>query len=88
MTKVIVLNEIQEVKQESKEIDFVFELNSNKEFGEIDDDTPSHWDKVMLLEKNYRNDGLDLIWAYPFGRKGGCLYLGNWNDGVVRHDKM
>jgi len=45
--------------------------------------TPDEWNTIELICRSYCN-GLDLMFAYhTHARNIGCLYLGQWNDGVV-----
>jgi hypothetical protein len=74
MTKISVLNEV----QEDSSIKLIKELIGGV-FDDVDDDKVSDWENVTLLKKNYYDGGYDLIWAYDSGRDSGCLYLGYWN---------
>lgn len=40
------------------------------------------YSNLMLLEEDYYDTKMDLIWAYD-SPNDGTLYLGHWNDGVA-----
>lgn len=79
MTKVTILGG--EQKKELKKIEFKKALERCSNFKKSISE-PEEWDNIILLEKNYTEDNLDLMYAYD-NKKDGCLYLGHFNDGVV-----
>lgn len=88
MTKVSVFGQPTEQK-ELKPIEFVKCLYSDNDFSE--DFNESEWDNVTLITRNHNGAGMDLILCYPndnINKDGsvnkGVLYLGHWNDGVVK----
>lgn len=78
MTKVSVFGEPEEKEKKLKPIRLVKLLDIKYKF--VDDNESEGFDEIMLLEKKYGD--YDLIWCFTKG-KGGILYLGHWNDGVV-----
>jgi hypothetical protein len=82
MTKTSIFGQSEVKQEEKKPIEFVKVLGANNEFRDSKI-TPESWCNVMLLQKNYNADLLDLIWAYDKDPNLGCLYLGHWNDGIV-----
>ncbi len=85
MKKRIVLRDLLNGKQEKdhkhKPIEFVKVLEGS---GRIEraTDNPNAWETLVLLEKSYTVNNLDLIWATDNGNDG-ALFLGHWNDGVT-----
>lgn len=48
---------------------------------------PADWKSVELISENYdqsQSGKLDLMFAYDDDRSMGCLYLGRFNDGIVK----
>lgn len=85
VTKVI---DYEKQQQRNKKIEFVKELNTNYSFSPACLITPSEWDNIELICKNYDrgdNDSLDLMFAYDNDgeRNDGILYLGHFNGGIV-----
>lgn len=46
-------------------------------------DNPGVYEHIELICLNYAQDS-DLMFAYHGDRSGGTLYIGKWNDGVVK----
>lgn len=80
MTKVIVLGK-NNPNEEVKKIEFTKALNTDFDFMDAMD-FPNNWNYVELICKNYEV-GIDLMFAYDDDRNKGCLYIGQFNDGVV-----
>lgn len=82
MTKVTILG--QEPKEEKKPIEFKLWINDHGGYRDDITKQANTWDEVMLICKNYRGGGLDLMLtksnSFEFKE---CLYLGHFNDGVV-----
>ena len=83
MTKTIVLGE-SELKN-LKPIEFKAHMNHNFEVKRGDNYDPSRSKYLELICKSY-NGNSDLMFAYndPNKRSEGLLYVGYWNDGVVK----
>lgn len=48
--------------------------------------SPSSYKHIILLQKDYRESGKDLMYAYDddFNHKfNGAIYLGHFNDGII-----
>lgn len=91
MTKTIILGERPPKKTELKPIKFRRTLMDDGGFECVTGcDKPADYKFVELVSCGYGidNDGdsFDLIFAYqdPKERDSGVLYLGKWNDGVVK----
>ena len=85
MTKVIVIGEKPQ-KVEKKPIEFLYCWGSSNRVMKVDDNTTaSDYKFVELICLNYF-DEYDLMFAYydPENRGAGVLYLGKFNDGVVK----
>lgn len=84
MTKVSIFGQ-ETNKQEKKPIEFVQQINID---GKVDDskNLPTVWNNVMLLiDKSVHNEDYDTMYAWDDGKpNGGIIYLGYWNDGVIR----
>ena len=80
-TKVIILGE-QPREKKLNPIEFDVLLT---EEGEVEAPTvsPSDWDNIELICRNYQNSDYDLMFAYDGTRSKGTAYLGSFNDGVV-----
>lgn len=74
-------------KNESrKKIEFLYYLHEYKgamEVCNVQSDTPSIWDNVMLLSRASGRREYDIIFAWNKNLNEGTLYLGHWNDGIV-----
>jgi len=83
MTKTSIFGQSEVKQEEKKPIKFVKYIS--KSFCEFQDARikPIEWGRVMLLNPNYTDD-LDLMWAYDGDPNYGVLYLGHWNDGIVK----
>lgn len=81
-TKVIILGEQSEQKQELKKIEFVKVLISG---GFVKaEGTARRFESIELICRNYGGEGsYDIMFAYDGNRSNGLLYLGHFNDGVV-----
>lgn len=90
MTKIIVLGEQPPKKIELKPIKFCRTLMKDGSFERTFCDEPKNYKFVELVSREYgtNNDSesFDLIFAYdnPKERASGVLYIGQWNDGVVK----
>jgi hypothetical protein len=80
MTKVSVWDK--KKKGNEKPIEFV-ELVKQGSSPTTDCPCPSNWDKIMLLCKNYKDSGFDLMFAYDNDGKNECLFFGHFNSGKV-----
>lgn len=93
MTKVIILGEQAEQKEELKKIEFVSFLHihtihqlgirSAPKIYPCNTIDPGRYKTIELIRKNYGGSGMDLMLAYMIDRNDGTLYLGHFNDGVV-----
>jgi hypothetical protein len=81
MTKVIILGE-QPEKKELKPIEFVKYLDDDL-ISYIPSTSPSDFENIELICKNYRGENIDLFFVYNDDRRKGLLYLGHFNDGIV-----
>jgi hypothetical protein len=81
MTKVIILGEQPEEKG-LKPIEFKKYLD-NDLTSYIPSTSPSDFENIELICKNYRGENIDLLFVYNDDRRKGLLYLGHFNDGVV-----
>jgi hypothetical protein len=84
MTKTIVLGASYQTIQ--KPIEFLMHMNHNFEFkNDVNGYDPSQAKYIELICKRY-NGNLDLMFTYsdPSKRGEGLLYIGYWNDGVVK----
>ena len=82
MTKVSIFGQDEAPKPRRKPIEFVQVLALS---GGTHDTTttPVEWDNVRLMIKHCSNT-FDVIHAWNDGmERGGCVYLGYWNDGFV-----
>lgn len=88
MTKVTILGEAQGAELEKKKIEFVKVLKASGEFETPNKiDAPDNWEHLTLLEKNYTNSNLDLMFCRSSiddkDPSNTGPYLGHFNDGVV-----
>lgn len=66
-----------------KKIEFLTWINTDdKKFEAKGVCSPSEYNNVVLVSKD-NGPGKDVMLAYSSDPMSGCLYLGNWNDGVV-----
>jgi hypothetical protein len=83
MTTVKILTESQG-EGVKKPIEFVKKLLDNGSISEVNEnDAPSKWQVVTLLQMDYTVTGYDLMFANSVAPFEGCLYLGHFNDGIV-----
>lgn len=83
MTRVTILGKSQ-VEEPKKRIEFVKYLDVCFDIQDIHySQIPDKWDNVVLLCKNYKDSGLDLMYAYNNNDAGRLLVVGHFNDGVV-----
>jgi hypothetical protein len=82
MTTISKIGDSDNIGRDRKPIGIVFELGSDKLFEESDI-IPADWDNIVLISKDYTNDGFDLIFIYGPYPADGFLCLGHWNDGIV-----
>lgn len=87
MTKITVLGSEATEKKELKKIKFVKYID---EYGENSDfsSSPSEWENIELICRNYRNRENDLMFCFNNQRNGKsnaqqAIFLGHFNDGVV-----
>lgn len=83
MTKVTILGQSRKDVKPKKKIEFVQYLDCDLKFELIEEmQEPKNWDNIILLEKSYTFNGLDLMYAFNenFAR---ILVLGHFNDGEV-----
>jgi len=82
MTKIIDLTKEAKEQKVLKRIEFVSFLNDHSTISPtILPNGELTWDKLYLLCRDYRDSGLDLMFASNDGVQ--CLYLGHFNDGIV-----
>lgn len=82
MTKCIVLGYTPSVTKDLKPIEFNRYLNGDDLIST--DDSPTLFDNLELISRDYFCEGFDLIFGYDDGlRNEGILYLGHWNDGIA-----
>jgi len=85
-TQVIVIGKPEEKKTKSA-IEFQSFLNSSFKVDKVDNGarSPSSYKYIELICKDYAH-GFDLMFAYndPNGRSCGVLYIGHFNDGIVK----
>lgn len=87
MTKTIVLGEQRDLAV-MKPIEFFTRLDV-ADHDDVDVNVacsrPHQWNYIELICKNY-SPNLDLLFAYndPNDRGEGILFIGRWNDGVVK----
>ena len=81
MTKVIDLTGAKEEKV-LKPVQFVTFLDRHLAISKtVLSNSDYKWDKLYLLSSNYKNSGMDLMFASNDGNE--CLYLGKVNDGIL-----
>jgi len=82
MTKARVFGQDCKVEKPKKKIDLVKALYSDQKFRGAEH--IDAWGVIVLMERGYTDDGLDLMWTYHESNPNlGRLYLGHWNDGVL-----
>jgi len=83
MTKTSIFGQSEERQDEKKPIGFVKHIRRRD--GIIDESTsvPNDFKNITLLQCSYTKD-LDLMWAYDESPNQGFLFLGHWNDGIVK----
>lgn len=83
MTKTSIFGQSEVKQDEKKPIEFVKYLRKiDIELGDNCTE-PSKYTNIVLLQKSYTGN-LDLMYAYNENPNGGYLYLGHWNDGIVK----
>lgn len=83
-TKVTILGESHEDVTPKKKIEFIKFLDLDIKVKDIGKSQyPFSWDNIVLLNEDYTNCGLDLMYAYDNDGIGRILVLGHFNDGVV-----
>lgn len=83
MTKVSVFGEQPIEKKELKKIELIRYLDKSLFFATVKEIKASEFDNALLLESDYCNSGLDLIFVFDDEKGEETLFLGHWNDGVV-----
>jgi len=83
MTKTSIFGQSEVKQEEKKPIEFVKSCLFGNDW-EKNEAHPSEYENIVLLEKNYNTKGFDLMWAYDAAPNHGTLYLGHWNDGIVK----
>lgn len=81
MTKVSVFGQNATELKELKPIELIKSLDGGFNFY-ISNQKASHYNNVMLFEKNYGQSGFDLIFAWN-DIDDKVIFIGHWNDGVV-----
>ena len=83
MTKTIIVGESEH--KEQKPIEYKMHMSHNFELKSGAGYDPSQSKYIELICKRY-NGHSDLMFAYndPNKRSDGLLYVGHWNDGVVK----
>lgn len=82
MTKVSVFGQNTAESKQLKPIEFVKKLGYTCEI-EASVTEPKEWENVMLLERKYTYDGLDLMIVWDEDIDDKTIYLGHWNDGII-----
>jgi len=82
MTKCIVLGEKESPKKVLKSIKFINLITEDGKLRKAEM-TPSEYNNIELICKEYCHGECDLMFAYYYDRNDGNLYLGHWNDGVI-----
>ena len=72
-------------KKDPKKIEFLTWIDTNNQSFEGEGVIlPSEYPNIILISKGRRvGSGHDVMLAYDEDPMDGCLYLGNWNDGVA-----
>jgi len=83
MTKTSIFGQSEVKQEEKKPIEFIEHLTKADLKFRKSKDNPKNWKNITLLQKSYNND-LDLMWAFDESPNQGYLYLGHWNDGIVK----
>lgn len=86
MTKVTIIGEEPKAEKELKAIEFTHLLTVDKEIIETEE-VPHSYNYIELICKrysHYKNYYFDLMFAYNGDRNNGELFLGHFNDGVVK----
>ena len=86
MTKTIVLGENKDdaIKKPIEFFTCINIIDSDNVEVESINDVPHEWDNIECICKNYAPN-LDLMFAYDDdARCIGYLFIGRWNDGVVK----
>ena len=81
-TKCIILSE-SDGSTEKVPIKFEKHLNTTTLEFETSNYPPSSYDVIELICRDFGSTEMDLMYAYFSTRRGGVLYLGYWNDGIV-----
>ena len=81
MTKVSVFGQNATESKQLKPIEFLESLDGEFKFYKTSS-SPSHYNYVMLFEKNYGQSGFDLIFAWN-DIDDKVIFIGHWNDGVI-----
>jgi hypothetical protein len=84
MTKTIVIGESANTEK-VKPIEFCYAMDECH-CTDTTNDKPNEFRFVELIVKNYLDAGKDIMFAYDdaYNRKDGVLYVGYWNNGVVK----
>lgn len=83
MTKVSVFG--QETEKKEKKVSFIYLLNPTGLIQSINySQKPENYDNVQLYRKSYHGADYDLILAWNENGTNRDIYLGHWNDGVVK----
>lgn len=81
MTKVTILGQEPTEQKELKPIEFLEECGCHTWVST--DSEPDEWDNIELIAKGF--SAYDLMFAYDDNdRSNGVLYLGYFNDGIVK----
>lgn len=71
-------------RKDPKKIEFLSWIDTDNQFFEGKIILPSEYQNVILISKGrHVGSGHDVMLAYDEDPMDGCLYLGNWNDGVA-----
>ena len=82
MTQVTVIGDNNKVG--TKKIQLIKCLQTTNDHFVVSITDPNHFNFIELICKEYTAEGEDLMFCYGRDRnKGGCLFLGHFNDGIV-----
>ncbi len=85
--QIIIVGEKAE-QQPKKPMQFLKVILADGKLSDVQGDKPTDFNYIELIARSYGtfNQPFDLIFCYdyPNERHNGVLFLGNWNDGVIK----
>lgn len=83
MTKTSIFGQSEAKQEEKRPIEFVKHIRRRDGIIDESRSVPNDFQNITLLQCIYIKD-LDLMWAYDESPNQGALFLGRWNDGIVK----